>query len=763
MTAITLRRVRIRLTGVVQGVGMRPFLSRLATELDLAGVVRNGPEGVTVEIEGTDTRVQRFVERLGREAPPLARLERMSMVDQAPTGAFGFRIEPTDRVGRALVAVPPDTAVCDDCVTELFDPDDRRYRHAFVSCTNCGPRFTIIDAAPYDRATTTMARFRMCAQCAQEYSDPSDRRFHAQPIACPDCGPRLRYVGGETAGGTDASIRAAQRALAAGSVVAVKGQGGYHLAVDARNDAAVQRLRDRKHRPDKPFAVMVRDLATAALLAELSEVEIDALQASSRPVVLVLSRPSASIAPSVSNGSPLTGILLPATPVHHLLFHDGGPDVLVMTSANAVGDPICHDDATVADRLRDIADAFLTHDLVIRFPCDDSVVRVVAGRVLPIRRSRGYAPLAVRLPTNVAPVLAMGGDMKGACCIAEARQASLSQHLGNLEHVAAADAASDVASALSYLHGVDPEVVAIDRHPDYVSSRLGRARAGSRRVTTVQHHHAHLAALLAEHEVEVDASVIGMVFDGTGYGDDGTVWGGEILVGGIRHVERWGHLRPVPLPGGTAAIVHPWRAARAHLRHAGVEHPDDFLDPEAATARDRAVLDRMLDRSVGCVVSSSMGRLFDAVASILGLRHSISYEAQAAIDLEHLAERAKDGPELRFTFAARGEFDAGPVVAAVARLHRMGVDRADLALAFHRAVAGVVVDAALRIRTETRIGVVGLTGGVFQNALLSELAERNLTDVGFEVLVHQLVPPNDGGLALGQAVVAGLPPRIGVR
>lgn len=762
----TIRR-RLAVTGVVQGVGFRPFVHRLATGLGLAGTVGNGSSGVIVEVEGREDDVESFVARLRTEAPPLARIESVTAAVLDPVGATGFDITASVTEVGARTLVPPDVAVCADCLRELADPGDRRYRYPFTNCTNCGPRFTIIRGLPYDRPATTMAGFEMCAACRAEYEDPGDRRHHAQPIACPVCGPQIAFVrGDDRVPGTDPALRAFHRAVDAGQVVSVKGIGGHHLACDARSDSAVAALRSRKGRADKPFAVMVPDLAAARVLAEIDDDEAAVLTSAAHPIVLVRRRPGAAVSRLVAPGSPVLGIVLPYSPLHHLLFApvpgDAGPtpEVLVVTSANPAGEPICSTD-DVAGRLGHLADAHLVHDRPIEVPCDDSVVRVVDGEEQPVRRARGYAPLPARLPVELVPTLAVGAELKNTFCLAAGRHAWVSQHIGDMGSLETLAAFERGATAFERWYGVEPEVLACDAHPGYLTHRWAHAHAAGRPVVEVQHHHAHVAAVMAEHHLGPDDEVVGFAFDGTGYGrgDDGRdeIWGGEVLVAGWVGAERVGHLRPFPLPGGDAAVRHPCRVAAALLLELGLGLDQVAPGVLALDGVELDVVRRQVEGGIGCVPATSMGRLFDAVASLLGVRHRISYEAQAAIELEMLATQATGVTRPRWAFAIddRLVLDPGPVVRGLLDDLGRGADVADLAHGFHLAVAAAVVATARAVRASRGTLPVVLTGGVFQNDLLARHTRAGLEEAGFTVLVHRAVPPNDGGIALGQAVVAG--------
>jgi hydrogenase maturation protein HypF len=746
-------RCRYRVVGLVQGVGFRPFVHATATALGLTGTVANDSAGVVVEAEGAPEAVAALGAALSRDAPPLAVVERVESAAVAPTGGTGFRIADSQRLDGGRTLASPDVATCADCLRELADPGDRRYRHPFITCTNCGPRFTIITDLPYDRPATTMAGFPMCADCAREYADPADRRFHAQPIACPGCGPRLQLVGEGARGHGEAALAGARALLAAGAVVAVKGLGGYHLACDATNEDAVATLRRRKARGAKPFAVMVPDLATARELAVLGDLDAALLASPRRPVVLVERRPGAWSAPSVSPGNPDLGLLLPYTPVHTLLLglpgDEPGPRALVMTSGNLAGEPIVTDDADALVRLAGLADAWLRHDRPIRVPCDDSVARVVDGEELPIRRSRGYAPLPVSLPVAIPPSLAVGADLKNTCAVGTGRYAWLSQHVGDMDDLRTLDAFGATQEHLRMLTGVAPTHLAADGHPLYRSTGWARRERGGRVLTGVQHHHAHIASVMAEHGLDGTRPVIGIAFDGTGYGTDGAVWGGEVLVADYAGFERIGHLGYVPLPGGDASVRRPYRMALAHLRAAGVAWTDDLPCVAACPAAERAVLDHQLSTGLGCVPTSSMGRLFDAVSALAGVCQVADHEGQAAVELEGAGRgvRAPDG--YRFGEA----MDPAPVIRAVAADVRAGVARAVVSARFHAAVVDLVSGVAATARAATGLSTVALSGGVFQNPTLLAGVCRALRRNDFTVLRHRVVPPNDGGIALGQLMI----------
>jgi hydrogenase maturation protein HypF len=752
-------RLRVCVRGVVQGVGFRPFVYTCAAALGLTGSVRNDSAGAIVEVEGDAPALDDFLKRLVESPPPLAVIESVETQDIPTVGGTGFVIADTSRSDGGRTLASPDVAMCAECAAEQRDPGNRRYRHAFVNCTNCGPRFTIIASLPYDRASTTMAGFAMCADCAREYHDPADRRFHAQPVCCPNCGPILRYQASDGVEGGESALGKARQLLRDGGVLAVKGIGGYHLACDAGNESAVAELRTRKRRGDKPFAVMVADLATARRIASVDEASQRLLSGPQRPIVLMARMPDASVADSVAPHNPDVGVMLAYTPLHTLLFglpcDEPGPPVIVMTSGNLGGEPICFTDDDALNRLSHLADGWLMHDRDILVPCDDSVVRVVDGVELPIRRSRGYAPLPVALPVPVPPTLAVGGDLKNTLAVAEHKYAWLSQHIGDMDDMATLAAFDSAERHLEALTGVSPGIVVADAHPGYRSSAWAERNARGRPVRSVQHHHAHIAAVMAEHGLDGTQRVLGFAFDGTGYGPDGAIWGGEVLLADYKGYQRLAQLRYVPLAGGDVSVLRPYRMALSHLWAAGLAWTDDLPPVQACPADERKVLEHQLETGFGCTPTSSMGRLFDAVSSLAGVRQAVAYEAQAAIELEGLA-REYDCGAVTYAFGIDDSgspviIDPGPVVAAVVNDVRTGVPRGVIGARFHRAVADLIVDLA---RTDDTGGQpIALSGGVFQNALLLRLSRNGLQNIGLQVITHQHVPPNDGGIALGQLLV----------
>ena len=749
------RRIRITIEGIVQGVGFRPFVFRLAERHGIAGWVRNTTAGVVIEAEGAGERLDAFRGALETDAPPLAVITGIAAEEIAPAGDCTFSIARSAGSAGA-VRIAPDGDVCPDCLRELFDPADRRYRYPFITCTNCGPRYSIVTAVPYDRPNTTMASFPLCDACRAEYENPRDRRFHAQPLACPVCGPRLRLA--DAAGGAlpGNPVEEAAARLASGKIVAIKGLGGYHLAVDPLNEAAVAELRRRKKRDEKPFALMAPDLDAVRRFALADAVEERLLSASERPIVLLRKRPGNPVSPLVAPTNGYFGAMLPATPLHHLLLRDRFT-ALVMTSGNLSDEPIAFRDDEARERLGEIADFFLVHDREIRTRIDDSVIRVFRGNPLFLRRARGYVPREVRLPAAVPGVLAVGAELKGTLCLARGDRAFMSQHIGDLKNAATLASLEEADNHLRQLLDIEPVLVAHDLHPDYLSTSYAEGIAGLPKVG-VQHHHAHMASCMAENGLEGEA--IGVIFDGTGYGEDGTVWGGEFLVGGYDGFRRAGHLRQVPLPGGDAAVREPFRMALAHLHDAFGDGLFDLTLPWLAGigAAERKLYLQMLERRINSPLTSSCGRLFDAVAALIGLRGEVSYEGQAAIELEALAEESDTTALYPFVVMRKNgtaTIDFRLTIRALAEDVGAGRSGAEMARAFHTTVAAAVAELCGQIRTAEGLHRVVLSGGVFQNRLLTEGVHQVLTDSGFSVFTHRLVPPNDGGLALGQAIIAG--------
>jgi hydrogenase maturation protein HypF len=750
-------RTHIRVTGIVQGVGFRPFVYSLASGLGLGGLVGNDVDGVFAEVEGAPEAVEAFVRALRTDAPPLASIEQIATTPLAPDGSTTFTIAPSQAQGQRRALISADVATCDDCLAELDDPANRRFGYPFINCTNCGPRFTIVTGVPYDRALTTMAGFTMCAPCAREYHDPADRRFHAQPTCCPDCGPRLRLTDGSGAERPVHPLEGAAGVLAGGGVLAVKGLGGYHLAAAAGSERATGALRARKHREDKPFAVMAAGLGQARELCAVDDVAAGLLTSRRRPIVLLPRLAGARVAAAVAPGNRHLGVLLPYTPLHHLLLSLTG-EPIVLTSGNTSDEPIAYRDDDALERLAGIADAFLSHDRPIHVRADDSVVRPFRGRGSVVRRARGYAPEPLRvLPGFGRPVLACGAELKSTFCLAAGDRAFVSQHIGDLENAETLRSFTAGIEHFSALFEITPAVVAHDLHPDYLSTKYAQDRAeadAGLELAGVQHHHAHIASCLADNGFGADGErVIGVAFDGTGYGTDGTIWGGEFLIAGLSGFERAGHLAPVRMPGGAAAIRQPWRMAAAYLDAAALLEP-----PLAVAARNEAHwanVVTMARRGINAPLTSSAGRLFDAVAALLGVRDSVNYEGQAAIELEQLADPAERG-------GYRAGVEAGDVlrvagadlVQAVVDDLAAGVAREKIAARFHNGTSGVIAHCCSVLRERTGLRTVALSGGVFQNLLLLDRVTGLLEADGFTVLTHSRVPCNDGGISLGQAVVA---------
>ena len=753
----------VRVRGVVQGVGFRPFVYRLALQNRLAGHIGNDTDGVTIEIEGAQSAIADFLARLRSEAPPISRIDSVQVDELAPTGESAFTIIHSQVLGQVSTGIPADAATCVDCLHELFDPDDRRYRYPFLNCTNCGPRFTITRRIPYDRPQTSMAVFPMCSACQAEYDDPLNRRFHAQPNACWQCGPQvwLESPDGARIDADDPIARSIQDLLA-GRIVAIKGIGGFHLAVDATNDSAVQRLRDRKHRYGKPLAVMVRDTESANSLCELNEREIELLQTPAHPIVLARARADNGIAPSVAPGIPWLGIYLPYAPLQLLLFADDRVRALVMTSANLSEEPIAIDNAEARTRLGAIADAFLMHNREILQRCDDSVVALVDGGPQLLRRARGYVPLGIDLPLESPPTLAVGGHLKSVFTLARGRFAYQSQHLGDLENLTGLDFFAESLQHLMRTFEIEPQAVIHDLHPGYLSTTWAKQWAADHNLPTiaVQHHHAHIAACMGEHHIE--GPVIGLSLDGTGYGTDGHIWGGEVLIAHMDRFERFAHLQYVPMPGGDAAVREPWRMAFAHLLAAGFSQ-EEAKEITGATTKEAHLLARMIERNINAPLTSSLGRLFDAVAAVILKRRTVDYEAQAAIELEGCAVSEEENvarPEYALELREGAEPD-GPKVICANRMWktlltdlRCGEDQARIVARFHAGVAWGFINAAANARIETGINSIALSGGCLHNRRLARLLRAGLEEEGFQVFQHRRVSPGDGGLSYGQAIVA---------
>ncbi|MCB9418733.1 MAG: carbamoyltransferase HypF [Ardenticatenaceae bacterium] len=800
---------RIHIVGIVQGVGFRPFVYGLASRFALKGWVRNTSAGVDIEVDGFTAVLNDFVTALRDELPPLAQIDELTVTNGPANGFTQFEIVHSEAVAGAFQPISPDVSICPDCLREMFDPNDRRYRYPFINCTNCGPRFTIIKDIPYDRPLTTMAGFAMCDDCRAEYENPLDRRFHAQPVACPVCGPQVWLEDGNqslvngnpitddglriTAHREDA-IQKARQLLAEGKILAVKGLGGFHLACDALNETAVTTLRQRKLRVDKPFALMMLDVAAVEQHCFVNNAERELLESRERPIVILQRRPDSPIVTQVAPNQNTIGVMLPYTPLHYLLLGRGAgeqgsskgdsavclqPSALVMTSGNLSEEPIATGNEEARERLARLADAFLMHDRDIHVRCDDSVVRVVGSwplvagedptshqppatsHQLPVRRSRGYAPFPVRLPWDAPPILATGAELKNTFCLVNGRYAFLSHHIGDMENYETLQSFEQGVDHFEKLFRVQPELIAYDLHPNYMATRYALARAEREGIPAigVQHHHAHIAAGMAEHGLTGERKVIGVSFDGTGYGDDGAIWGGEFLVADYGGYERPYHLQYIPLPGGDKAVREPWRVALAWLQKAelGVMNAEFGLEQAAVD-----IVLHQIEKGINAPPTSSMGRLFDGVAALAGLRQTVNYEAQAAIEFEQLADPNESGAypfaihNSQFTIHNSQLISPIPLIQALVTDQNAGISIPTMSARFHNGVAAMVLDVCRLIRDEQGLTEVVLSGGVWQNVTLLTRAVRLLRQDGFTVYVHEKVPPNDGGLALGQATVAAI-------
>ena len=765
MSPSRIGRKHIHIRGIVQGVGFRPFVYNLAQKLQLSGYVLNSAAGVVIEIEGENARLDRFVEQVHADAPPLALIEDVAVIGLAPAGYDGFVIrESVDEPGK-LAPVSPDVSTCDDCMRDFRNAGNRRYGYPFTNCTNCGPRYTITRKVPYDRPLTTMACFPMCARCLAEYEDPTDRRFHAQPNACPECGPSLSLAPSDNLGDTPEfgsrlpAIRETRRLLRAGRILAIKGLGGFHLACDPANDEAVRLLRERKKRSDKPFALMVPDIMAAERICVVSDASRAALLSARRPIVILPRRPDAPITAELAPRNNTIGVMLPYTPLHYLLFSDSldhPPEFqsLVMTSGNISEEPIVTGNREAAQRLSRIADAFLFHNRDIHTRVDDSVVRVFEERERVLRRSRGYAPFPIALNFPVGEILACGAELKNAFCLTKDHHAFLSQHIGDLENYETLRFYQETLDRMKELFRISPATVAYDLHPMYLSTKLALEMNGVEKIG-VQHHHAHIASCMAENGIR--DKVIGVAFDGTGFGTDGKIWGGEFLVADFSGFERRAHLRYMALAGGDTAVREPWRLGLSYLLDAFGSRATSLEIPlfREVPAKKVATVRSMIERGFNTVQTSACGRLFDAVASIAGVRHEVNFEAQAAIELEMSAHAGVDA-EYVFDVSAGDpwQIDLRPAIEAIVKDVLAQRPVGHISAAFHNTVASIVIEVSERIRATESINRVCLSGGTFQNLYLLERSVMGLRRKGFEVSLHAKIPPNDGGIALGQAVIA---------
>lgn len=749
-----MKRAEIVITGVVQGIGFRPFIYNLARSHGLRGWVLNNEKGVLIDAEGEDGNLDRFLKDIPRRAPSLSKIESLDVRFAPPLGYSRFEIRTSEEAQDKFVLVSPDVATCDACLSELLNPADFRYRYPFINCTLCGPRYTIIQDIPYDRHKTTMAPFTMCEVCRKEYEDPENRRFHAQPNACPACGPSLELIDrhGKKIFDSD-PIETVLGLLEKGAIVAIKGIGGFHLACDAANETAVSTLRKKKFREDKPFAVMCRDLEEVGRHCEVSREEEQLLLGVERPIVILKRRYNSTIAPSVAPYQHTLGVMLPYAPLHHLLFQ-GSLGTLVMTSGNVSDEPIAYRNDEARERLSRIADFFLLHNREIHIRCDDSVARVFEGRPVILRRSRGYVPFPIKLAVSIEPILACGAELKNTFCLTRGNYAFLSHHIGDLENLETLSSFEQGIEHFKRLFSIEPKGVAHDLHPDYLSTRYALSLGDLPKVA-IQHHHAHIVSCMAENGVS--GKVIGVALDGTGLGTDDTLWGGEFLIADPCDFRRVAHLKKVPMPGGTGAIKEPWRMASVYLYEAFGEEWEklriDFL--RRIDLEKWKTLKKMIDRRLNAPLTSSMGRLFDALSALLSIRYEVHYEGQAAIELEAMAA---PGKAETYPFGLRSEvepmvIDPIETVRAVVKDLRHGVSSSVISKRFHQTVASMIVETCDTIRRKENLNRVALSGGVFQNMLLLGLVSEGLRRSGFEVYTHHLVPPNDGGISLGQALI----------
>ena len=754
-----LELLRISVRGVVQGVGFRPFVYQLATKHNLKGWVCNTSGDVKIEVEGERRALDRFLDELVSLAPPLARLEDVSVTSHAPQGYSRFEIRHSIAEEGKYQLVSPDIATCKPCLGEVLAPGDRRYRYPFTNCTNCGPRFTIIEDIPYDRPKTTMRSFKMCPQCQSEYDDPMDRRFHAQPNACPSCGPSLKLVDG--AGNPvpcDDALAAAARFLKEGKVLAIKGLGGFLLACDASSDKAVKLLRERKRRPFKPLAIMVSTLEEVRKHCLVSEKEEELLTSPQCPIVLLRRKEGSPVSPSVAPNLKYLGVMLPYTPLHHVLLRETGLP-LVMTSGNLSEEPIAKDNDEALRRLKGIPDYFLLHNRDIYSRYDDSVAVVELNKPQIVRRARGYAPYPVHLAFKSKQVLACGAELKNTFCLTKDNYAFVSQHIGDLENLETMEHFEATLELYQKLFRIEPEVVAYDMHPEYLSTKYAKSLGDKHKelkLVPVQHHHAHVVSCMVENGVE--DKVIGVSFDGTGYGSDGRIWGGEFLIADYKGFERVGHLEYVPLPGGAAAIEWPNRMAISYLLTLLGKNALtlDLAFLKEVSSLELELIKKQLEKGINSPLTSSCGRLFDAVSALIGIRGKIDYEAQAAIEMEMAADESEHG-SYPFTIVEKDGVNIvrlDGLFRAIVQDVENNVSQSKIAMKFHRTMAEMVVQMCRRLAKVSGINRVALSGGVFQNRLLLRLTVAALEKAGFEVLTHSKVPTNDGGVSLGQAVIA---------
>ncbi len=764
----------IHVTGVVQGVGFRPFVYGMAARLGLRGWVRNTSAGVEIHVEGRQNSLEAFLKGLSSDKPPLAIIDQITASDVPLENFLSFDIRPSTQSEGAFQPISPDVALCPDCERELFDPKDRRYLYPFINCTNCGPRFTIIRDLPYDRAATTMNKFQMCEPCSLEYENPTDRRFHAQPIACPDCGPSVQMRNSTAVRSTDkavsnidlrlSAILKARQLLREGKIIAIKGLGGFHIACDAMNEQTVQLLRQRKGRVGKPFALMFASIEAIKKYCEINDAELALLTGREKPIVLLKIKSGTSMPQSIAPAMDTLGVMLPYTPLHHLLLNQAdpvlakqtAPSVLVMTSGNFSEEPIVISNEDAQEHLAPLADAFLMHNRKINIRCDDSVVRVegstAQSSTVFLRRSRSYAPYPVSLPFDTRQTLAVGGELKNTFCLTREHYAFLSQHIGDMENTEVYEAFEKNVEHLARLFRIEPEIIAHDMHPNYFTTKYAEQFASNAQRIAVQHHHAHIASCMADNELS-DRKLIGLSFDGTGYGTDGAIWGGEVMLASYSDFERFAHLEYLPLPGGDSATRNPWRIAVGYAEALGLDIADlPFL--EALDTQAVNIVRQQVRKNLNAPLTSSMGRLFDAVSSLIGIRQQVTYEAQAAIEMEVLSKKFI-GEAHPYPFdIENGIIRIGEMFKHIIQDVKLNKAAGLIGARFHQTVSAMAVDAAKNIRAKTGIRETALSGGVWQNLTLLDLTRTALQRENFIVYTHQQTPANDGGLALGQAVVA---------
>ncbi len=747
----------IHIKGTVQGVGFRPFVYSMAKKYNIAGWVRNSSAGVEICANGTLKEMKDFIAEVKTNPPPLAKIDEFLESDINSAGYKDFTILQSQTIPGEFIPIPPDVSICSDCQEELFDPGNHRYRYPFINCTNCGPRLTIIKETPYDRPNTTMAKFAMCDRCQAEYDNPLNRRFHAQPVACPDCGPQVWFESPTSAPERgENGIQQARQFLKNGKIIAVKGLGGFHLACDALNREAVSKLRQRKKRSDKPFAVMVFGIECVEKYCLINNAEKILIDSVERPIVILPRKKGGHIPEQIAPGMKTLGVMLAYTPLHLLLLEQesGYPDIFIMTSGNISDEPIAHTNESAKDTLNSIADGFLFHNRDINTRIDDSVLTEYNGQKYFYRRSRGYAPNAITLPNRSLEILAVGGELKNTFCLTKEKYAFISHHIGDLKNMETYQAFTEGIANYQQMFNTKPQFIACDLHPEYLSTKYAYRYTEENNIPLlqVQHHHAHLTACLADNEWDSDEDVIGICLDGTGYGMDNQIWGGEILIGSFQLLQRKYHLEYMPLPGGDSAILHPNRIAAAYLWKLGLPWDDHVPAIKSLTSEEKSVMKRQLESHINTPNTSSMGRLFDAVASLIGLRHTINYEAQAAIELEQITE-----PSITDTYTfeiSEGIINLNGVISNILIDINHTIHAAIIATKFHNAIANLILVLCKQIENENNLHHVALSGGVWQNQYLLRKTYQILTEEGFLVLIHHNIPPNDGGISLGQAVIA---------